>query len=137
LEQIENFYRRNINPVYSSPIESDLESDTLPTKIAEKLHRRVIKSFMDILILAELKNGSMSGYDIIDVIHKKFGILMSSGTIYSLLYSMERDGLIKGIWNQRKRVYTLAEKGEQNTKVIEKANEEIQIFLRNMLVLKD
>jgi len=118
-------------------IESDLESDSLPMKIAEKLQRRVIKSFMDILILAELKKGSLSGYDIIGLIHKKFGILVSSGTVYSLLYSLERNGLIKGIWNQRKRVYILTEKGEQNTKVITNANEEIQNFLKNMSLLKD
>jgi len=114
-----------------------LEFDPLPTKIAEKLHRKVIKSFMDILILAELKNDSMSGYDIIGAIHKRFGILVSSGTVYSILYSMERDGLIKGIWNQRKRVYTLTEKGERNTEVLMKANGEIQSFLRNMLLLKN
>jgi DNA-binding PadR family transcriptional regulator len=109
----------------------------LPTKIAEKLRRRAIKSFMDILILAEIKKGSLSGYDIIGLIHKRFGILMSSGTIYSLLYTLERDGLIKGVQNQRRRVYTLTEKGEQNTKVITKANEEIQSFLRNMSLLRD
>jgi DNA-binding PadR family transcriptional regulator len=109
----------------------------LPTKTAEKLRRRVIKNFMDILILAELRKSSLSGYDIIGLIHKKFGILVSSGTVYSLLYSLERNGLIKGLWNQRKRVYTLTEKGEQNTKVIMNANEEIQSFLRNMLLLKD
>jgi len=109
----------------------------LPTKTAEKLRKRAIKSFMDILILAELKKSSLSGYDIINFVHKKFGILVSSGTVYSLLYSMERNGLIKGVWNQRKRVYTLTEKGEQNTKVITSANEEIQSFLRNILLLKD
>lgn len=107
------------------------------TKTAEKLHRRVIKSFMDILILAELRKNSLSGYDIIGLIHKKFGILVSSGTVYSLLYSLEREGLIKGTWNQRKRVYELTKKGEQNIKVIANANEEIQNFLRNMLSLKN
>ena len=107
------------------------------TKTAEKLRRRAIRSFMDILILEELKQGSLSGYDIIGLIHKRFGILLSSGTVYSLLYSLERNGLIKGVQNQRKRLYTLTEKGKQNTKVITKANEEIQSFLRNMLVLKE
>jgi len=107
----------------------------LVTKTAEKLRKRTIKSFMDILILAELKNGSMSGYDIIGFVHKRFGILMSSGTVYSLLYSMEREGLIKGVSNQRKRVYILTEKGERNIQVVTKANEEIQSFLRNMLLL--
>ncbi len=107
----------------------------LVTKIAEKLRRRVIKNFMDILVLTELTNNPMSGYDIISYINKRFGILVSSGTIYSLLYSMERNGLIKGVQNQRKRVYTLTEKGEQNITVITKANKEIQSFLRNMSAL--
>ena len=105
------------------------------SKIVEDLRERVIKSFMDILILAELKKDPMSGYDVIGLIHKRYDILVSSGTIYSLLYSLERDGLINGVYTQRKRVYTLTEKGEQNIEVITKANQEIQNFLRNMLLL--
>jgi len=90
---------------------------------------------MDILILAELKNESMSGYGIIGLIHKRYGMLVSSGTVYSLLYSMERDGLIKGVQNQRKRTYALTQKGERDIQVIMKANGEIQSFLRNMSLL--
>ena len=119
--------------VHSLTIESDLESDFLG--IAEKLRRRIIKGFMDILVLKELKNGPLSGYDVIGLIHKRFGILVSSGTVYSLLYSMERDGLVEGVQNQRKRVYTLTEKGEREMKVITKANEEIQDFLRSISLL--
>jgi len=91
---------------------------------------------MDVLILAELRKNSMSGYDVIGLIHKKHGILMSSGTVYNLLYSLEREGLIQGVQNSRKRVYALTDKGEQNIKVITKTNGEIQRFLRNMLLLK-
>ena len=87
---------------------------------------------MDILILTEMKKSPLSGYDVIGLVHKKFDILVSSGTVYSLLYSLERDGLVKGVWNDRKRVYELSEKGEQNIEVITKANEEIQNFLRNI-----
>jgi DNA-binding PadR family transcriptional regulator len=87
---------------------------------------------MDILILTEMKKSPLSGYDVISLVHKKFDILVSSGTVYSLLYSLERDGLVKGVWNDRKRVYELSEKGEQNIEVITKANEEIQNFLRNI-----
>lgn len=107
----------------------------MPRKRLERLRKRIIKDFMDIIVLTKLKNSPMSGYDVISYINKRFGILMSSGTVYSLMYSMERDGLIKGIWNQRKRVYTLTEKGEQNIEVITKANGKIQNFLRNVLVL--
>jgi len=104
-------------------------------KLAEKLRKRIIQNFMDILILTEIKKSSLSGYDVIGFIHQKFGILMSSGTVYSLLYSLERDGLIRGIWNQRKRVYELTEKGTQNMRIITKANEEIQTFIKNISLL--
>jgi DNA-binding PadR family transcriptional regulator len=105
------------------------------SKLVEKLRKRVIQNFMDILILTEMKKSSLSGYDVIALLHRRFGILLSSGTVYSLLYSLERDGLVKGAWNQRKRVYALTEKGEQNMQVITKANEEIQNFLRNISLL--
>ena len=105
------------------------------SETTEKLRKKAVKSFMDIIILSELKDNPMSGYDVISHIHKTYGILTSSGTIYSLMYSLERDGVIKGVVNQRKRVYSLTEKGKQNIKVITKANREIQRFLKNMSLL--
>ena len=71
-------------------------------RIIQKMHERVIKSFMDTIIMTELQNGPISGYDVISYIHNKFGFLASSGTVYSLLYSLERNGLIEGIWIERK-----------------------------------
>lgn len=102
---------------------------------AEKLHKRAIKNFMDILVLTELKKQSLSGYDVMGLIHKKFDVVMSSGTVYSLLYSLEREGLIKGVMNQRTRIYELTDKGERDMKLITKANEEIQNFLKNISLL--
>jgi len=73
-------------------------------QIVENLRGRVIKSFLDILILSQLKKTPMSGYDLIAFIHKKFDLLVSSGTVYSTLYSMERAELIKGVFDERRRV---------------------------------
>jgi len=105
------------------------------SKIAEDLRERAIRSFLDIFILAELKDAPKSGYDFIRIMHKRFGMLISSGTVYSTLYLLEREGLIKGIMQSRKRVYVLTEKAEQDIKIIVKANEEIQSFLRKILLL--
>jgi len=101
--------------------------------VVRKMYRRLIKSFLDVLILAELRNGPMSGYDVIAFIHRKFRLLLSSGTVYSLLYSLERDGFIEGSWNQRKRVYMLTDRGEEAIKAILDANEKIKGFLVNIL----
>jgi DNA-binding PadR family transcriptional regulator len=105
----------------------------LESEVLKRMHRRMVKSFMDILILAELRNSPMSGYDVIAYVHNKFGILVSSGTVYSLLYSMERDNLIRGIWAKRKRVYELTEKGERNIETILNANDKIKTLMTNLL----
>ena len=106
----------------------------LESEVLKKMHRRIVKSFMDVLILAELRNAPMSGYDVIAFIHNKFGILVSSGTVYSLLYSLERENLINGIWTKRKRVYELTEKGERTIETILNANDKIKVLLTNLLL---
>ena len=106
----------------------------LESEVLKKMHKRIVKSFMDILILAELQNGPMSGYDAIAFVHNKFGILVSSGTVYSLLYSLERDGLIEGMWAKRKRVYELTKKGEKTIDIILNANDKIKGLITSLLL---
>jgi len=101
--------------------------------ILKKMQRRIIKNFLDVLVLAELRSAPMSGYDVIAFIHNKFRLLVSSGTVYSLLYSLERDGLIVGSWSQRKRVYKLTDKGEETIKAILNANDRIQYLMTSLL----
>jgi len=105
----------------------------LEGKILKKMHERIIKNFMDIIILAELRNRPMSGYDVISFIHNRFRLLVSSGTVYSLLYSLERNGLIEGTWNERKRVYRPTEKGERTIATVLNANDKIKNFITNIL----
>jgi DNA-binding PadR family transcriptional regulator len=109
------------------------EVRVMEANVLKKMHERIIKNFMDVLVLTELRTGPLSGYDVIGFIHNKFHLLVSSGTVYSLLYSLERDGLIEGKWNERKRVYKLTEKGEKTISVILGANDKIHYFIRNLL----
>jgi DNA-binding PadR family transcriptional regulator len=104
------------------------------SSILKDLRKRTIKNFLDIFILGQLQENPLSGYDIIGIVHSRFDVLVSSGTIYALLYSLERDGLIKGVQDQRKRVYELTEKGEEAIQVLVQANGEIQNCLKSMLI---
>jgi len=101
--------------------------------IIRKMNERIIKNFLDIIIMSELRNGALSGYDIISYVHNKFQLLVSSGTIYSLLYSLERNGLIEGVWDERKRTYKLTDKGTHNIDTLLKSNPEIKTFVANFL----
>ena len=102
-------------------------------RIIKKMHERVIKSFMDTIIMVELQNGPISGYDVISYIHKKFSFLVSSGTVYSLLYLLERNGLVEGIWIERKRVYKLTEKGAKIIETILNSQDKIKSFMATVL----
>jgi len=88
---------------------------------------------MDIFILAEVSDGPLSGYDLVGIIHKKFNLLMSSGTIYSILYSLERDELVKGRWTERRRAYTLTEKGLKALRDFSDTYDAIHGFMVNLL----
>ena len=94
-------------------------------KAVEKLRKQTVKSIMDIIVLTELQNSSMSGYDVMGYIHNKFGVLLSSGTIYGHLYTLERDGLIRGIDDKKKRIYELTKKGRQTLKAVSHENKKI------------
>ncbi len=100
------------------------------------MHERIIKNFLDIIILSELRNGPFSGYDIISYIHNKFQLLVSSGTIYSLLYSLERNELIKGVWAERKRTYHLTPKGARTIEIILGVNADIKAFVTSFLKIQ-
>lgn len=102
-------------------------------QIVKKMNERIIKNFVDIIIMAELRNGHLSGYDIISYIHNKFQLLVSSGTIYSLLYSLERNNLVEGVWDERKRTYKLTVKGKHTIETLLNVNPDIRNFLTNFL----
>jgi DNA-binding PadR family transcriptional regulator len=103
------------------------------SKILDELNERVIKSFLDIVVMAKLKSESLSGYDFIAFINKRFNMLISAGTVYSLLYSLERKQLIEGSGEERRRTYKLTEKGKVTIDIILKANRQIEGFMANTL----
>jgi DNA-binding PadR family transcriptional regulator len=88
---------------------------------------------MDILILEEIKKGMMSGYDVMIHIQRKFGVSLSSGTVYGILYAMERQNLIEGFQIENKRMYRITNSRE--TVKLLKAYEPLQTFLRNTCTL--
>lgn len=108
----------------------------METEILEEMQERIVKSFLDVLILAQLKIESKSAYEIIAFVHKRFCVLLSAGTVYATLYSLERNGLVEGDFTSgksRARVYKLTRKGQKSVRTFLKVNEKIQMFLADLL----
>jgi DNA-binding PadR family transcriptional regulator len=103
-------------------------NETLKGTVIEDLEERLIKNFLDVIILKAVKDELAGGYDILSLMHRKFGVLLSAGSIYSVLYSLERKGLVKARINQRARCYTLTEKGEVTLCVIMATQDRIKAF---------
>ena len=94
----------------------------------------LIKNFLDWFILLNLGDSSLSGYDVINIIHQRFNILVSSCTIYARLYLLEREGLIEAEWSQRKRVYKLTEKGRKTAKAMLNVKDNILAVMKQLFV---
>jgi DNA-binding PadR family transcriptional regulator len=103
-------------------------------KVPMQLYERSVKGFMDVIVLKELgKGNSIGAHEIRALIYKKFHVLISSGTIYSLLYSMKRDGFIEGIIEGRKRVYRLTDEGKGTLENISESIDKIILLIKAIL----
>lgn len=110
-----------------------MSEDQSEKKILEEINERIIKNFLDIVVMAELKKQSLSGYAFIAFINKRFNILISAGTVYSLLYSLERKKLIESSGEERKRTYKLTANGTKTIDIILNDCSKIEGFLANIL----
>ena len=104
-----------------------------PSQFLKKMHVRIIRNFLDILVLAELCKGPLSGYDVMGFIHRRYHLLISSGSVYAVLFTLERKGLISGVSTQRKRVYRLTETGQKTVRAIMKTNDRIWHLVLSLL----
>ncbi len=109
------------------------ELNVAENQTVKKINQRLIREFLDLIVLAKLQEGPVSGYDIIIYMNARFQTVVSSGTVYSLLYSMERKGLIEGVWDERKRAYKLAEEGSRMLADLKKANGAVKDLIMVLL----
>ena len=112
-------------------ISISLESKSVSkSETLENIKKSIIKSFLDTLILVKLKNnGDSNGYQIVRFIQKKYDLMISPSTVYSVLYLLERRDLIKAKSINNVRVYSLTEKGLAMTEIILNHQEKITDYV--------
>ncbi len=86
-----------------------------PTEIfSEDIIESVAKRNIEIIILAMFEKEKLSGYELIKKISSQFHILLSQGTVYPLLYAMERNGILKVEDGRgREKKYEFTEEGKR------------------------
>lgn len=87
-------------------------------------NHELIKGSSVILILKMLEKETMYGYQMIKTIEEKSNKIFQwkEGSLYPVLYSMEKKGLIKSFWKEDKRkrkYYEITDKGIKEAKKLE------------------
>ena len=106
----------------------------MESELFRETQRKIVKNFLDTLILMALRKAYLSGYDIMRLLHRKLSVMLSSGTIYSRLYYLERNKLIEGTGTKKKRVYKLTEEGEKTVKAFLELKDKMLDFIINLFI---
>ena len=100
----------------------------LDTKFKDDLKIKLIKGYLDILILRRLLDVPSSGNDIIQYLIRNYGIYLSPGLVYSKLYSLERRRLVRSIPRVKKRIYVITKSGEEFLRIYQNFSDEFIRF---------
>lgn len=84
------------------------------------MHSRIVRSFLDVVILRELEKGPLGCYDFISMIRNKYDVSLSPGKTYSCLYALEKEGLLQSELNSNKRIFMLTQRGKQTLRELSK-----------------
>lgn len=86
----------------------------------ERLENLNTKENLWIYILSLLKKGPVYAWEMQKEIEKNFGFKPGRITPYRALYRLEEDGFVKSVMEERRRMYKITAKGEEEVKKAKK-----------------
>ncbi|UZE92988.1 MAG: helix-turn-helix transcriptional regulator [Candidatus Nealsonbacteria bacterium] len=82
----------------------------------ERLQKSNTKENLWLYILSLLKKRKIYGWEIPTLIKKNFNFKPGRITPYRVLYRLEKEGLVKSKMEERRRIYQITKKGEEELK---------------------
>jgi len=99
----------------------------------DEIQNKIIKGLLDMIVLELLNKQPMHGYQIIIEIRKGFGIYYGPSTVYPLLDTLEKKGVVKSSWNtdleRPRKVYRLTNYGEN---ILDFAEDSLALIRKTM-----
>jgi PadR family transcriptional regulator, regulatory protein PadR len=97
-----------------------MEIKTSPATQTDKWEVQVRKGSLEMAILASLWPGRLYGLEILDLLERNAGLVLSAGTIYPLLARLKADGLVESEWVDQdvvhpRKYYSLTPEGQRRT----------------------
>ena len=85
--------------------------------LSKGVSERMVKSFLDLFVLAVLNHGSRHGYELMRELRIRTGVRVGPGTLYPLLYELEERKFVVGEWispsRRSRKVYRITEQGNR------------------------
>lgn len=97
--------------------------------IRKQLQEKCFKAFLDLVLLRILAKQCMTGYQINNILMRRYHIFLAPGVIYTKLNSMERKELIDCISSNQRRVYVITKKGKDILDDLPAIESEIKDFI--------
>lgn len=86
----------------------------IPLELVSLEHvEQFVKNNLENIVLFLLQDQSLCGYDLIKTISQRYHILLSQGTVYPLLYTLTRQGVLEVKQELKAKVYYLTEEGRK------------------------
>lgn len=118
-----------MNGDYASMV---FNEESLRNQVKKEFEKKLVSLFLDVIILAHFKDATFKASEALRFVQERFGVLINPGKVYQVVYAMEREGLVKGSYEERKRVYQVTDFGKLTLEVAT-SPEEIEAFMATML----
>jgi len=119
----------------SLKLSDDVQSGAVESEDFVETRKRILRAVLAPAILAQLaERRFLSATNIILIFKKRCNIQLSAGTVYPVLYALERDGNIKRLPNRRKKLYVLTSKGKETIKNMRGNVEELNKVINELLL---
>ncbi len=83
--------------------------DSVPFEAMEK----IVKASLEMIILSHISEKPACGFDIIKAISQQYHVFLSQGTVYPMLYSLEKRGILKARNSSKAKVYDITADGRE------------------------
>jgi DNA-binding PadR family transcriptional regulator len=113
LDIINSFLRKPIHFRFEIGRKEVTDMQRYREEITSRIRQKCVRGFIDIMTLALLVDSPMCGYEIIESIYERAHVLLSPGTVYPLLDSLQRKGLIEGRTESKKKIYEITSSGRE------------------------
>ncbi len=127
------YSERNTKPIWRDLLEVSSVTD-VDSELLMQMNKRIVKNFLDILILIELRRDSVNYSELANIFHKRFGEIVDFSLIDSNLKFLEKEEMITNRTVKNKKFYALTTKGEEKVKAFQNSKNKILGLFLNLFI---